>query len=125
MPAGTFAITLGIPQGADHDLSAGQAVAGVHIAQVALGLDFIGFNDLEKVRNRVRTLQSQESPLPAVILPAFPLPKGRQHRFSLETNEREAEKPPVSPQSESIDLPLSLLKALPSPGAPPRPLLDL
>lgn len=71
MPAGTFAITLGIPQGADHHLSAGQAVAGVHIAQVTLGLDFTGLNDLEKVRNRVRTLQNQESPVPALILPAL------------------------------------------------------
>lgn len=53
MPAGTFAITLGIPQGADHHLSAGQAVAGVQIAHVALGVDFTGFNDLEKVRSGV------------------------------------------------------------------------
>ena len=71
MPAGTFAITLEIPQGVDHDFSTGQAVAGVRIAHVALGLDFTGFNDLEKVRNRVRTLQSQKSPLPAVILLAL------------------------------------------------------
>lgn len=73
MPPGTFAIPLGIPQGADHHLSAGQAVAGVQIAQVALGMDFIGLNDLEKVRNRVGTLQRPESPLPALILPALSL----------------------------------------------------
>lgn len=54
MPAGTFGITLGIAQGTDHHFSTGQAVAGVQIAQVALGVEFTGFNDLEKVRSRVR-----------------------------------------------------------------------
>lgn len=85
MPSGTFGITLGIPQGADHHLPAGQAVAGVQIAQVALGMDFTGLNDLEKMRNKVRTLQSQESPLPALILPALSVdtasffsPQGRE-----------------------------------------------
>lgn len=77
MPAGTFGITLGIPQGADHHLSAGQAVAGVQIAQVALGMDFTGLDDLEKVRNRVRTLQSllSFSMLHLWTLPPFSLPE--------------------------------------------------
>lgn len=113
MPADTFGIALGVPQGADHHLSAGQAVGGVQIAQVALGIDFTGFDDLEKVRNGVRTLRSQESRLPALILPALsvslPLPEGRHHKFSLVTqnSKREAGKPPVSPQSTTLS-PMSL-----------------
>lgn len=71
MSADTFGITLGIPQGADHHLPTGQAVAGVQIAQVALGMNFTGFNDLEKVRNGVRALQSQENQLPTPILPVL------------------------------------------------------
>lgn len=43
----TFAIALGVSQGADHHLPTGQAVAGVEVAQATLGLDILGLNDLE------------------------------------------------------------------------------
>lgn len=44
----TFAIALGVSQGTDHHLPTGQTVAGVEVAQVTLGMDLLGLNDLER-----------------------------------------------------------------------------
>lgn len=100
MPADTFGITLGIPQGADHHFSAGQAVAGVQIAQVALGMEFTGFNDLEKVRNGVRLYRAGGlARLPGsfscfICGPAFLSSTERgQHGFNLLTGEQQEKGP--------------------------------
>lgn len=71
MPAGTFAVALGVSQGADHHLPTGQAVAGVKVAQATLGMDVLGLNDLGGERRGRRILQAWESPRPT---PSLPLP---------------------------------------------------
>lgn len=71
MLADTFAIAVRVSQGADHHLPTGQAVAGVEVAQATLGMDVLGLNNLERVRNDIRILQGPESPLTTPILPLF------------------------------------------------------
>lgn len=44
----TFAVALGVSQGTDHYLPTGQTVTGVEVAQVTLGMDLLGLNDLER-----------------------------------------------------------------------------
>lgn len=68
---GTFAIALGVSQGADHHLTAGQAVAGVEAAQAALGVDVLGLDDLERARSAVRLSRGWVSPFPTPSLTHF------------------------------------------------------
>lgn len=85
--AGTFAIALGVSQGTDHHVPTGQAVGGVEVAQVTLGMDVLGLNNLERVRKGIRILQGQESPLLTPPLPHFYLltlpsfPLKHRHNF--------------------------------------------
>ena len=68
--AATFAIALGVAQGADHHLPAGQAVASVEEAQATLGMGVLGLNDLKRgIRTGIRILQGWASPLPTPSLP--------------------------------------------------------
>lgn len=67
MSADTFAIALGVSQGADHHLPTSQAVAGVDVAQATLGMDVLSLNDLEKGKE-----WHQKSPRAGRDLPTTP-----------------------------------------------------
>lgn len=73
VPAGTFAIALGVSQGADHHLPTSQAVAGVDVAQATLGMDVLSLNDLERGKEWHQNLTGLGGPTHNSPIPLLPL----------------------------------------------------